>query len=303
MDSFNPQTTFGALQIGVLVSYVLFGVTTAQTYIYYSRFPEDSSKLKALVAFIWICELGHTLCIGHGLYVYTIIDYTHPERLLGPSPKSLGTGVFFGSMLATCVQGFFSYRLYAFSKKLHIPIICWAMSFLRQIGGIAIFGTALRPEPLAKYAERWEWLFMSFWTISIANDFMITAALVGLLFRERTNAHKRTLMLVDKLIVWTIETGMVTSASGIVSLACFLWKKDNFIWLAFFVMTSLLYANSLLASLNSRATLRAMNVNEVSLNISTPAIGPPSNSVQPTKITYDAESSCGQYKKGVPDDT
>jgi hypothetical protein len=65
------------------------------------------------------------------------------------------------------------------------------MSFLRQIGGIAIFGTALRPEPLAKYAERWEWLFMSFWTISIANDFMITAALVGLLFRERTNAHKR----------------------------------------------------------------------------------------------------------------
>jgi hypothetical protein len=39
----------GAVEIGVLVSYVLFGVTITQTYIYYSRFPDDSRKLKALV--------------------------------------------------------------------------------------------------------------------------------------------------------------------------------------------------------------------------------------------------------------
>jgi hypothetical protein len=39
----------GAYQIGVLVSYMLFGVTTAQTYIYYGRFPDDSPKFKALV--------------------------------------------------------------------------------------------------------------------------------------------------------------------------------------------------------------------------------------------------------------
>jgi hypothetical protein len=39
----------GASEIGVLFSYVLFGVMTTQTYIYYSRFPDDSRKLKALV--------------------------------------------------------------------------------------------------------------------------------------------------------------------------------------------------------------------------------------------------------------
>ena len=41
--------TLGALQIGVLVSYLLFGVTTTQTYIYYGRFPDDSRGLKFLV--------------------------------------------------------------------------------------------------------------------------------------------------------------------------------------------------------------------------------------------------------------
>jgi hypothetical protein len=52
MDSVPLSTlaaSLGALQIGVFVSHVLFGVTTTQTYIYYSRFPEDPPQLKALV--------------------------------------------------------------------------------------------------------------------------------------------------------------------------------------------------------------------------------------------------------------
>ncbi|KAJ6572234.1 hypothetical protein B0H19DRAFT_1231766 [Mycena capillaripes] len=100
--SFNVNTTIGALQIGVLVSYVLFGVTTTQTYIYYSRFPEDSRKLKALVGFVWLCELAQALCIGHALYVYTISDYTQPERLLGAAPKSLDTAIVFSAPALAC---------------------------------------------------------------------------------------------------------------------------------------------------------------------------------------------------------
>jgi hypothetical protein len=49
MDSSILATSLGALQIGIFVSHVLFGVMTTQTYIYYTRFPEDSPKLKALV--------------------------------------------------------------------------------------------------------------------------------------------------------------------------------------------------------------------------------------------------------------
>ncbi|KAJ7867156.1 hypothetical protein B0H13DRAFT_2560281 [Mycena leptocephala] len=101
--SLNLNTTLGAFQIGVLVSYVLFGVTTTQTYIYYSRFPDDSLKLKVLVAFVWICEVGHALCIGHSLYVYTISDYAHPERVLGPAPKSLETTSIFSGVIGACV--------------------------------------------------------------------------------------------------------------------------------------------------------------------------------------------------------
>jgi hypothetical protein len=46
-------------------------------------------------------ELGHAICIGHTLYAFTILDYGHPERLLGPAPKSLETSMLLGSIAVT----------------------------------------------------------------------------------------------------------------------------------------------------------------------------------------------------------
>ncbi|KAJ7902809.1 hypothetical protein B0H14DRAFT_2555289 [Mycena olivaceomarginata] len=288
--SFNPNTTLGAYQIGVLVSYMLFGVTTAQTYIYYGRFPHDSPKFKALVAFVWVCEVAHALCIGHTLYIYTVSDYVHPERLGHAVPKSLPTAILFSGIIAGSVQGFFSFRIYAFSKKLWIPLLIWAMAFLRVLACTVLFAGALGITFWARYEAQWEWLFMAKWAVSSMNDLTITVTMLFLLSKQRNNVHTRTAALMDKLITWTIETGMVTSATGIVMLACFFTMKNNFIWLAFFAISARLFSNSLLASLNSRATLRAMN--EFTLPSLVPAV---------TKVTriddsgtyYDPDNDAG----------
>ncbi|KAJ7886322.1 hypothetical protein B0H13DRAFT_2666696 [Mycena leptocephala] len=298
MDSFNPNTTIGAFQIGVLASYLLFGVTTTQTYIYYGRFPDDSTKHKALVAFIWSCEAAHALCIGHTLYTATISDYGHPERIFGPAPKSFDTATLLSGVVAACVQGFFAFRIYTLSKRPSIPILCWIMSFLDLLGNFVIFVTLLPMTSVAGYEVQWEWLLTAVWSVSAANDLTITATLVFILYSRRTHAQQSTVALVDKLIVWTIETGMLTSAAAIVMLACFVKMKSNFIWLAVFTVVSRLYANSLLA----RTTLRAMR--DISLRSSARANGLPSNGVQMTKVThvsYD-EPSPGQCDKFAPGD-
>ncbi|KAJ6540208.1 hypothetical protein DFH09DRAFT_1323225 [Mycena vulgaris] len=104
MSSFDPNLTIGAVEVGVLISYVLFGVTTTQAYIYYGRFPEDSWRLKLLarlatVAFVWFCELAHAICIGHSIYVITVSDYGHPERLVRILESSM-VAVFFSAAIA-----------------------------------------------------------------------------------------------------------------------------------------------------------------------------------------------------------
>lgn len=65
LSSFLPLTDLppGAMLIGVLFSYVLFGVTTTQVYIYSNRFPNDSRKIKLLVRLeIPIGIIDLTLC-------------------------------------------------------------------------------------------------------------------------------------------------------------------------------------------------------------------------------------------------
>ncbi|KAF7350660.1 hypothetical protein MSAN_01626500 [Mycena sanguinolenta] len=215
MESFNPNPTLGAVQIGVLISYILFGVSTTQAYLYFTRYPDDPRGVRALTAFI---------C---------------PYR----------------SMRA---KVFFAFRIYVFTKKVYIPLFIWFMAFLPLLGGIILFALTLRVTSVRIYVANWEWLVVTNWSLSVATDLMITTTLVVVLRRQRSRAHNKTVVVVDKLILWTIETGLLTSVSSILTLAFFVSMKTNYIWLTFYTISTGLFPNSLLASLNSRASLRAM---------------------------------------------
>ncbi|KAF7350340.1 hypothetical protein MVEN_01338700 [Mycena venus] len=248
--SVNLNSTLGAFQIGVLASYVLLGVVTAQT----------------LVAFIWVCEVAATICFAHTIYIYMISDYT-----LSRLPPSLGVATFFESIVEACVQGFFAYRIYAFAKTIYIPILIWIMTLLQLLGCTVTFIRTLRMAAMQRFEVDLQWLLLSIWSLISANDILITVSLVTVLITQRTYAQKKTVTLVNKLIVWTIV--LVVSADLNVSHSLkFLAMKDNFIWLALIAVESKIYSNSFLATLNSRTTLRALNEFSLpSLNFALPA--------------------------------
>ncbi|KAJ6571657.1 hypothetical protein B0H19DRAFT_1064721 [Mycena capillaripes] len=78
--SFNPDTTLGAYELGVLVSYILFGVTTTQMYIYYHRFPDDSLNLKTLVAFVWYALTVDHVQAPKKIVTGSVRPHTRPKR-------------------------------------------------------------------------------------------------------------------------------------------------------------------------------------------------------------------------------
>ncbi|KAJ7194961.1 hypothetical protein GGX14DRAFT_575960 [Mycena pura] len=303
---FDLSPTLGAVQIGVLVSCILFGVTTTQAYIYYNRFPDDSLMVKATVAVVWSCEAAHVVCVAHTLYAFTITDYRHPERLLGHPPRSLIFYIFLTILISACgvlsLPVFFSFRIYMLSKRRLIPYIIWALSFVRCVAGITAFVAGLRAETLVEYLVQWEWLAITTWTLSAADDVTITATMVYLLYKQRDRGHRqfqflpprkgslltinptRLTALVDKIILWTMDgaahkasphfrlwTNIVLfllprSTFTLVTIICFHTMQSNFVWVALIVVEARreplsphLFANSLLASLNSRSVLREMN--------------------------------------------
>ncbi|KAF8212604.1 hypothetical protein K438DRAFT_1804846 [Mycena galopus ATCC 62051] len=252
--SFNADSTLGALLVGTLLSFVLFGVTTTQTYFYSGRFPNDSRNMKLLVACVWTLELGHVICIGHTLYVLAVTDFDHPERL-SMFPQSMGASTLFNALVAMCVQGYFSFRIYRLGKRLYIPLLTWTLSFLFLGGSTVIFAVGQRTVSFSLFDARWGWLFDTLWAVAAANDLIIAVVLVFWLVKKRDESEYMTHVL-DKIIAWTIETGVITSAAAIMNLICFMTMKDSFVWIAWYVVTARLYSNSFLASLNSRGTLR-----------------------------------------------
>ncbi|KAJ7851975.1 hypothetical protein B0H13DRAFT_2399066 [Mycena leptocephala] len=253
--SFTFDTVAGALLVGTLISYALFGVATIQAYIYYGRFPKDSGRMKTLVAAVWCGEFAHTVCIAISLYNMIITNFGHPENLK-VLPPSLLASAFIGSLVSFTVQMFFTFRIYALSKHLFIPLICAALSLFRLVPPNVIvlgFGTS---QPVPIFLKQWGKLFDAIWAASAVNDLLIAGTLVYLLYQRRSNVLERTAAIVDKLIAWTIETGVVTSIASIIMMIVFITLPSTFIWMACFVVIPRLFSNSLFASLNSRAALR-----------------------------------------------
>ncbi|KAJ7659094.1 hypothetical protein DFH06DRAFT_1089891 [Mycena polygramma] len=256
--NFEVDTTFGAFLIGTLVSYALFGVVTVQVYIYYDRFPQDSRTMKAMVAALWCGELAHTVSIASALYTMIITNFGHPEHLI-VLPTSLPVAAFVGSLVAFGVQSFFAFRIYRLSRSLWIPCLCWALSLFRLVPSNVILFAFGVTDPAAEIISRWGSLFDALWAASAVNDIIIAVSLVYSLYHHRSSASERTAAIVDKLIAWTIETGLVTSVASIVLMSVFITMPTNFVWLSIFVIIPRLFSNSFLASLNSRAALRTVN--------------------------------------------
>ncbi|KAJ6577463.1 hypothetical protein B0H19DRAFT_561350 [Mycena capillaripes] len=246
MASFNDfNATLGAYELGVLVSYILLGVTTSHSYVYYSRFTSDTRRLKYLVAFIWACEMAHATCIGATLYQKTVSDFDHPERLV-LIPRSLATAVLFSGIVGACVQSFFAARIYYVSSNLCIPCLSWSLSFLRLLGSITAFVYGLRTETMPEFEKRWAWLLNSLWSVASANDLIIAGTLVYWLHRASpssrwTNCGSRgQTYSVDHRNrcrnerCWTSFLSLLRNYENKLYLDCFLCRKCKIIFKFFF---------------------------------------------------------------------
>ncbi|KAJ7799792.1 hypothetical protein B0H14DRAFT_2902110, partial [Mycena olivaceomarginata] len=192
-----------------------------------------------------LCEVVHAICLGHALYTFTISDYGHPEHFV-VAPRSLPAVIFLSGIVAASVEAFFVFRIYAPSKKLYIPIFSWIMSVLCAVGASVI--CAVPVDKILRYLTRSREVLIALWSVAAVNDLTVTTTLLVILVRERSNAYKRTVALMDKLIMYTIESGMLISASSIATLICLVAMKDNLIWLT--VLQSacdVIISNSLLA--------------------------------------------------------
>ncbi|KAJ3980039.1 hypothetical protein F5890DRAFT_791123 [Lentinula detonsa] len=230
-----------ALEIGVLVAGVLFGVITAQVYIHHKSFPRESLWIKhGLVDFMWVIELGHTICVFHAIYFYTVTRFGDADALV-VLPASIGAAVVLHGIVLLIVQGFFTYRIALFSGKPYIvPVLSGILIFCQMLAVYMLSAQLITvaTKSLREFMDKWEWLMFTVLILRAIADVLISGSLVYHLVRCRHGTFKSTVAIVDKLILWSIETDA---------------------WLALLMFIPKVFSNAMLANMNSRVELQNMS--------------------------------------------
>ncbi|KAJ6507580.1 hypothetical protein DFH09DRAFT_1199724 [Mycena vulgaris] len=249
--------SLGAIEIGLVLGTFLFGILTLQTFNYYGAYPTDSKWLKGLVTLVWSLELSHAIASWHAAYLITVTFYGQPEHILTP-PHSLELVVGFSGALTMVVQTFFAFRVRVLSSRWPLTMACCALNVLAFIFSIIIVVTLWRSGGLSVIESKARWLMITNSTLVPATNILITSSLCYYLWKiqKSQNRFKKTRTMVVTVMIWTIETTIITSAASILQLILFLARKD-FVWTTFFLLHAKLLSNCMLASLNGRKRLRS----------------------------------------------
>ncbi|KAL1723790.1 hypothetical protein EV715DRAFT_269152 [Schizophyllum commune] len=230
---YAPGETVGALLVGGIVSTAFYGVLFMQTCIYFRRYPEDSIYLKGITISVAL--------ISHALWHYLVVNYGNfpsIEKLVWyvvPDPYECYVRNAHPPVLH-------SPSIYIEREKV-VPGVVHSLALLGLIPQIAQESSAVRAIVPSSFA------------ITAGTDIIITASLVYYLqFRKTKN--ERTDSVVNKLIMMSVNNGLLSSTIAFGAFICVVVWDAGFVTIALCSLLGKAYGNSLLGSLNSRQARR-----------------------------------------------
>ncbi|KAH9020973.1 hypothetical protein EDB84DRAFT_549985 [Lactarius hengduanensis] len=248
------RNTYGCSFIGLIISVMLFGITTLQTWIYYWQYGNrDPKALKLFIAVIFLLDALHTsLCI-YSIYWYLVLNFGNVE-ILDHNMWAMNAQTDINGLVDYMVQLYYARRVYIVGGSIIIPII------------IAIFGTTtfalgfvftVRATALkfwSRYASLIPVTCIGMGS-SVVADILIAVSMCWFLYHKRTG-FARTDSVIMTLMTYSVHSGLLTSVLTCIVLITFAAASSSMYWQIFFWPMGKFYANSLLAMLNSRDYVR-----------------------------------------------
>ncbi|KAJ6469479.1 hypothetical protein C8R45DRAFT_1017190 [Mycena sanguinolenta] len=244
-----PQT-LGALLIGGLFATLLAGVVNLQSVFYFRTYQKDPLPVKLLVLGVWLLDNLHTAFIWAGLWFFLVQNYGAEDR--DRIPWCIALTLIITALVTFLVHCFFAHRIFLLSKKnwsMILPIL--ALTLLRLAASSVSTREMLRYRSFDIFKLKAGWIFTLGLSVSSAVDILITGLLVYLFGKSRTEAGRFNLIL-DKLILYGLETGSLTCLGTIITMLLWVTTPRNLVFLGLHVVITKLYANSLLVHLNTR---------------------------------------------------
>ncbi|KAJ8495506.1 hypothetical protein ONZ51_g1677 [Trametes cubensis] len=236
--------TLGAVLLGAI-----FG------FIYYRMYPNDGVMLKGLILIIVAMETFHTAMWILVCYEYLVVSYFNPLNLITihwyirlTIPLTAFTGIF--------SQIFYAGRVYYIGPQYRLLVAIAVVVMFVSLGwDLVATAKVFRSKTLLEF-EQYSWIVSVAYGLAVLCDIITASALIFVLRRSRTGV-RRTDSVVDVLVLYTINTGLLTTVVGMLVFIFALVRPGNLIYAAISIPGVKLYSNSVLAMLNSRRSLSA----------------------------------------------
>ncbi|CDO70077.1 hypothetical protein BN946_scf184806.g4 [Trametes cinnabarina] len=255
MSSITLNNTLGAAFLGNIAAACFYGITVLQTYIYYGRSGSDRLYLRCLAL-----DTVHLALVTHSVYLYAVTDFANflalevPVCLFHLLKERLG--MYLAQVLVTgvsdfIVRGIFCERVWRLSKR------NWILMLAIGATSLVVFG---EPSTLSLYA-RADRNFLAGGSIafavkgfglpnyfalsgisgilytslggSVVADILITVSMCYMLAKRRTG-FSRTDSMVRVLILYSINTGALTSLCALLCLITYAAMPDNFVFIGIY---------------------------------------------------------------------
>ncbi|THU77609.1 hypothetical protein K435DRAFT_846115 [Dendrothele bispora CBS 962.96] len=247
----SQEIALGMTMLGLIFSSILYGITLSQIYTYFRRFPRDSIKIKALVVSIVILDVVSVVLVCHACWYYLI---TNGKSTL--AVWSLNAELAISMFISGIAEGFMAYRVWMLSgRRRLLTFVLLAFAVAHFISGEVSAAQFLKLERFAKFASVKVPSILRLSTAAIC-DTGIAISLCYFLQQKRTG-YKRTDEIIDRLMLFSINSGLITSVTSIACLITYLVVPKTWVYLALCFLISRLYGNTFLNALNSRHILQS----------------------------------------------
>ncbi|KAI0306842.1 hypothetical protein B0F90DRAFT_1813705 [Multifurca ochricompacta] len=226
----DVRDTFGAVLIGCFAAVALSGVVALQVCIYCRLYPTDKLLNKIMVAVVWALDITHTCLICTSIWKYLISNFGN-VAYQGTVPITVALSI---GVTMFLVVG-------------------------RVASGLVTTVELARLQNFPAFTARFKSVFTLGLALSSAIDVIITFSMCFYLQENRQGLGTMD-EVIDSIIAYTVNNGALTCVSTIVSMICWLTMPKNLIFMALHFVISKMYANSLLATLNMRQSLRGRAV-------------------------------------------
>ncbi|EMD32416.1 hypothetical protein CERSUDRAFT_99501 [Gelatoporia subvermispora B] len=256
LESISLGGTLGALQISTMVTSAVYGVTVSQTYVYWHSKSNDSALFRATVAFIWGLDTLHQVFICAMAFTYTVTDFGNVFALARESWAIISI-IVVSAIMHTGIRRQPILRSNLVANKNWTLVALIMLCSFGELVALLVFTVKDVTVAHSQFLEL-RLLSPEFYVatcLTIVADSLIAISQVILLWRRRSRV-RRTDSIVRTLIIFSINTGLLTTICALCMLVTWTTMPDKLVYDIFFAALPTLLFNALLATLNARQDLR-----------------------------------------------